>query len=386
MYAELLMCITQRNILKPYKFKLTGVKVFSLEEALYHTYYNWKDSYDDFVSDTFIEWVRDTLNLPHIALQISSIKLLDSLSEKIINFLSIIDYFDPIKLASLKAQILIWEKQTEWERLKNKGDYLIEKDNPELAYSYYKKALEYEKNLILYNNIGIACMKMEMFGRAVANFKKAYSLDKSNIVVIINLAESLIYKGDYEEALIFLDKAEKHGENSEVYYLYAKLYMETNNPSSSIDYLNKAINLQEDNAYFYMLSEAYIKIRKFQEALNTLNRVKNKDTEFYINESNIYASYNDYPAAVKSMEKALVFASGNNNIDIWTKLATYHRLNYELEKAELAINKALTMNPDYQLAKLEQAKIKKAQGKMKDYQKGLSNILEELKNNYRKNI
>lgn len=383
MATELLMCISQVDIKEPYRFKLTGVNVFSFEEAIYYTFYNWRETYDDFISDSFIQWVGYTVGQTYLSDQIKKLKVLDEISDKLIKFLSLIDYFDPIQLATLKAEITLWENQVEWVRLKDRGNYLMTKNKPELAYSFYKKALAYEKNLVLYNNIGMACMKMELFGKAELYFRKAYELDKSNIQVIINLAESLIFREDFEEAFKYLKKAEKNNENSDVYYLYAKLCIENNNIINSIDYLNKAISIKEDNKYLYKLAEVYGRVRRYKDAFDTLNRIKVKDTEFFINESNIFVAYNDFSAAIKCMEKALVFAEGKKDINIWVKLATYHRLNYNLEKAELAINKALSLDAYSQLAKLEMAKIKKAQGKTTDYQSTLRDLIQDFKSDYR---
>ena len=383
MAAELLMCISQEEITKPYKFKV-GIDIFSFEEALYYIYHNWKETYDDFTSDDFLEWVTTTLGQAKLSSEIKELENIDNLGDRIVKFLSITDYFDSAQLLKLRSEVSLWEKQSEWEKLKSTGDRLMQQKKPDLAYSHYEKALAYEKNAILYNNIGMAFMEMEMYGKAVANLKRAHDMDKDNTQIIINLAEAYIYREDFEQAFKFLKKAEEDNENSDVYYLYARLCIENNNLTNAIDYLNKAISLKQENSYLYKLSEIYVRMRKYQDAIKTLSMITNRDSEFYIKKASAYGLYGDYSASIKCMKEALTFSEGKKNSDVWLNLAKYHRLNYENENAERAINESLKLNPKNEVAKLEQAKIKKSQGNIKEYQKSLNSILKDFKIKYRK--
>ncbi len=135
--------------------------------------------------------------------------------------------------------------------------------------------------------------------------------------------------------------------------------------------------------YYYSLSKAYVKLRKYKEALDVLENIKEKDADFYINQANIHAVFTDYGAAVKSLEKAIVFGN-KDNCEHWVLLAKYHRHNYELTKASGAITKALNLDKNNKRALLEHAKIKKAQGKTRDYQLVLGDILSAFKKDYRR--
>jgi len=383
MSVELLLCVSQEEIHTPYSFKL-GVRVFSLEEAIYYVYHNWKETYNDFTSDEFLEWVSNALGQIDLSSQIKLLKDTTTLSSKLIKFLSMVDYFDSSQLSHLESEISNWESQSEWERLKaHADDLLIKQNNPQLAYLQYKEALNYEENAVLYNNIGIALMKLEMYDDAVNSFNKASDMD-DNIQIIINLAEALIYNEDFKQASTYLSQAEKYDNNNDtIYYLQAKICIEQNKFAEAINYLNEAVALQEDNSYFYKLSEVYIKMRKYQDALNVLNRVSEKDVEFYISKGAVYASYSDYPAATRCIQEGIYTMKKGQASDIWVKLAMYRRLSQEVDKAEFAINEALKRDPKNKLALLEQAKIKKAQNSTKDYQKSLNLILNEFKVKYR---
>jgi Tfp pilus assembly protein PilF len=83
------------------------------------------------------------------------------------------------------------------------------------------------------------------------------------------------------------------------------------------------------------------------------------------------------------MQKALI--TNKNSIDLWIRLAEYYRLNYDLQKATGAITKALELSKKNPRANLENARIKKALGKIKDYQVILNSVLVGFKEKYREN-
>jgi len=68
---------------------------------------------------------------------------------------------------------------------------------------------------------------------------------------------------------------------------------------------------------------------------------------------------------------------------LWTILASYYRRDYNFSRAAGAVSRALALAPKDANAILEQARIKKADGRIKDYQNNLRQILETLKSDYR---
>jgi len=383
MPAEILYCISQSEIKTPYTFHLTNIKVYSFEEALYHSYNYWIESFEDFISDEFIEWVRDVLGEKYLASKISNLKTIESSSDRLLAFLSLTDYYDRAQLAALRVELKEWEHRLEWERLKDMGDYLFKKGDAEKAFIYYKKALSYGDNIKVLNNAGICLMHTQNFAEAAAFLKRAYEIDKENFSVLINYAESLILSGNFEKAFVYLNKAGRISDNSIVNFLYGRLCFESNNPSEAINYYKMAAEAEYKPEYYYSLSKAYVKLRKYKEALDVLENIKEKDADFYINQANIHAVFTDYGAAVKSLEKAIVFGN-KDNCELWVLLAKYHRHNYELTKASGAITKALNLDKNNKRALLEHAKIKKAQGKTRDYQLVLGDILSAFKKDYRR--
>ena len=88
------LCITQEEVTIPYKFKITNISVYSLEEAAYHCYHYWRQCYDEFLSDDFLDWVRNVLGLNFIASKISQLADVSSICDRATSFLSILGYFD----------------------------------------------------------------------------------------------------------------------------------------------------------------------------------------------------------------------------------------------------------------------------------------------------
>ena len=380
--SSVILCVNQNDNLISYKFSMTGIEVYTFEEALYHTYSYWKESMDDFLSPEFIGWIKESLELNYIASQISELKVIENQGERLLKFLSLADYYDNNSLAKLKAEMSIWEAQLEWERLKDMGDLFMEKNEPQKAHNYYKKALMAGEDIKLLNNIGVCLMQLEIYDSAVEFLAKAYAMDKNDFNILINYAEALIYKKDFEQAFKYLRKAERDGEKAVVSYLYGKLCQENNNFTEALSHYERAAELEYDPFYYYTLAGVYTKLRKFNKALEILGNIKEKDRVFYVRQAEVYAAFEDYAAAVKCMEKAVVHGE-RNNPNLWAILAKYHRLNYDMGRAERAALTALNMDKNNKPARLEMARIKKAQGKTKDYQKSLSQVLDTFKNEYR---
>ena len=404
---ELLLCISQDEIKTPYQFKVTGINVYSFEEAAYHCYHHWKQSIDDFMSEDFLEWVRDVLGLSFLASRIKSLWKLTKFSDRFIGFLSIIDYFDEMRLTVLKTQLIEWEARLEWERLKERADYLLQKKDPQRAYTLYRQALSYDENAELLNNLAVALMKLEHYAQAEIYFERALAAKTSlehydqaeirseralaaktsedphdNLQLLLNLSEAAIYSHNFARAEQCLREAEAiEPDSTEISYLYGELNIETGNIRHSIECFEKALNMKYDPQFIYRIAETYVRLRKYDQALEALTKIKDKDTKFLTHQASIYASANNMPAAVKCIERALLAERGSASL--WTLMAQYHRRNYDLTRADAAIIQALTLSPDDDNTKLEDARIKKAQGKMKDYQTALHGILIGFKRKYR---
>ena len=127
-----------------------------------------------------------------------------------------------------------------------------------------------------------------------------------------------------------------------------------------------------------------MRIRQFDKAFEVLARVEeaDQDQKFLKKQAEHQATAGNLPDAIKSIERALV--TDNTRADLWVLKAGYHRADYNIVRAQGSIGRALTTSPDSYAVLLENARIKKAQGRTKEYQDILHGILESLKKDYRK--
>lgn len=379
---ELLLCLSQEQNPIPYTFKMTNIKVYSIEEAQYHCYHYWKQSYDEFLSEEFLTWVRDDLEQPYLTSQIMNIFSISGIGERLVAFFSLTEYLTPEHSENIRKITTAWEERLEWERLKEQADYLIQKGDAAKACMFYRKALIYGENVMILNNFAIALMKLSFFDEACFYLNKALAIDNSKIQLHLNLAEAAIYAKQFELAINTLKLVRKLEPNHpDIYYLLGELSAEQDKPRRALEYFKQALTIAQDPIIRYRLVDMYMKLRQHEKALEVLNQATEEDKLFLIKQAEVHALCDNVPAAVKSLERAAIYHS--DDVEIWTQLAMYHRQNYDLTRAQAALLKALTLSPENEKALLEQARIKKTQGNTREYQHSIHSVLMGLKQKYR---
>ncbi|MDE6357644.1 MAG: hypothetical protein K2L15_03535, partial [Eubacteriales bacterium] len=76
MEANFKLSITEYKTVAPYK--LRGMNIYSVEEAIYIFYNNWKEFSSDFFEDNFIKWVYNEISDINLAEKLNEIKNYDS--------------------------------------------------------------------------------------------------------------------------------------------------------------------------------------------------------------------------------------------------------------------------------------------------------------------
>ena len=380
--AFLYLAASQKeNIENPYEFPMSGIRVYSLEEALYFCFKHWRQSMD-FLNEQFIHWIESVLGLGQIAAKLRDICRIESFSMRFLAFLSVTDYLPKEELAGLQKELILWEKRQVWEQLKEQGDYWSLRGASERALGFYSKALAEHENLGLLNNCGVALMQMGNYDNAAALFLRALRLEPKNKQMHFNLIEAYIFAEDYESAQSLLEETyAKYPDHPELFYLQGEIYFNKKNYFEAIKLYEKAIKLNYDEEYIYKLCDCFIKIRLYDKALSTIQNVANKDITFLRKQAEYYVIAGNVPMAIKSIEKALT--SHSHEAELWIILAQYHRLDYDNAKAGGAITRALALSPENPAALLERARVEKVQGRIKDYQSVLNRILARFKKDYR---
>jgi tetratricopeptide (TPR) repeat protein len=361
---------------------MTGTRVFSLEEALYHCLHHWRGVTQDFLSEPFIKWVEGSLGLGKIGAALREIGRIDSFSARFVAFLSVVDYLPKESLAILQKELNVWERRQIWEKLAEQGDFWAKRGEGERAYSYFSRALNFHENAKLLNNAGVALMHMANYDEAAEHFVKAVRLDPNSRQLRFNLIEAYILAGAYEAAQNLIEElTAKHPEHPEIFYFQAEIHFHNRSYFEAIKLYEKAAALDYDPQYIYRLCDCYMKMRLHDKALAAIQAVAVQDAAFLRKQAGYYAGADNVPMAVKSIEKALVGRA--NDARLWIALAQYHRMDLDLVKASGAITKALSLSPENPAALLEQARIRKAQGRTKEYQGILNRILTKFKRDYR---
>ncbi|MCL2287185.1 MAG: tetratricopeptide repeat protein [Firmicutes bacterium] len=377
------LCVSQQLNSTPFMFRSTGIRVYSLEEVMYHVFHYWRESMDDFLSDKMITWVSD-LGLSFIVGKIQKIADEKQFATRMLNFIQLIDYFDQCEINELQAELEAWERQCEWQKLKERADYFIQRGEPSKALPFYKRALQLEENAMLLNNIGVMYMQLSAPEDALHYLTRAHAFEPDNFNITLHYIEAAILSGQYESAVNELERIEAVAPNSaDIPFFYGLIAQEQEDYPQALAHYEEAIRIDPvKNHYAYKMAEVYKKTRQFEKALRTLSKVPNKDAGYYVKEAEIHAAAGDVPASLRCMRNA-TDADGAHNANLWAKLAEYYRRDYDWRRAEKAILHALELAPDNDSVRFENARVKKGLGRTREYQADLAEILKDFKERYR---
>jgi tetratricopeptide (TPR) repeat protein len=372
-------CVSQQPDAPPFAFKATGIRVYSFEEALYHAYHYWRESVDDLLSDEMVAWVTD-LGLTYIAARMKDLSKVDSFADRMTGFLRLIEYFNDAELNGLRENLTRWEMRREWEQLKERGDYFLTRNEPGKALPLYRRALLYEENVPLLNNLAVAHMRLSGYAEAVRLLSRAMELAPDNVALTLHYAEAAILNGLFDEGKATLQQLQGK-ENADIPYLYGLMAFEQHDYPAALNYFEHA--LKQDAAvplYTYKMADTYLRMRQFDKALETLQRVDKPNEEYYTKQAEIYAAGGNVPAAIRAIQQAL---ANGDSLNLWVRLAAYYRQDYDLTRANESIIRALALDADNDRARMENARIKKGLGRIREYQAGLNDVLRGFKQRYR---
>ena len=377
--ATLQLCTTQAENQNAYIFRVTNTKVFSLEEALFHAYHNWKQTADELYSTEFIDWVKSDLGLPDIAAKLKEYADF-AFGDRLSHFCRIIDYFDDAELSSLTKELEAWEKRVEWEKLKDRGDYLTAHNMPDKAVNIYKRALTDGRRVSLLNNTAVALMRLERYAESAALLREALDEEPNSNELKLNYAEACIYAGKTREAMKILEELPP---SASVFRVFGELYSRAGDKANALRSLKSAADLDGSAEYMYTLSDYYVKTSEYEDAIRVIDRVKKPDAETSIKRAEIYKAQRDFTSASNILEKAI--AMWPNNADLWLELSECSRRNSNPELANRAVTKALTLQPENPRIKLEAVKVKRALNRPMEYREALRQLINYLKGEYREN-
>ncbi|MCL2198028.1 MAG: tetratricopeptide repeat protein [Defluviitaleaceae bacterium] len=377
------LCLSQNINATPYTFK-TGVRVFTFEEAMYYVFYHWRESVDEFLGDKIISWVAE-IGHSYLAAKMKELVKKDNFSAKVLGFLRLAEYFAEDELDGLKGELEKWELRREWEQLKERGDYFARKKECEKAIPLYRRALQYDDgNVTILNNLAVQYMQVGATAEALSCLTRALSLEPKNFSILLHYVEAAILNGSFDKAAKSIKKAYAHQpDNADISYLLGLMSFEKKDYPAALMHFEKAMEADKTVAYYvFKAVDIHLQMRQYEKALDTLQKITARDTAYYAKEAEIYHAWGDVTRAIRSMSGALALTRDPEATQ-YARLASYHRQDYDMPMAEIAIKKALAISPENNIARLENARIKKGLGRTREYQTSLNEILKAFKENYR---
>lgn len=379
MNSNFKLSTTECRAVLPYNIK--NINIYSIEEAIYIFYNNWKEFSNEFFEESFINWVKNELLDINLFEKLSDIKTYDSFYQKSIEFLTINDFYTLKEIEKISLELFNWEKRGQSKRLKALGDRFFSENLFNKAIKFYLDAIDFEPtSSILYNNIGICYIRIKKYNLSLEYLKKAFELDKLNFKILYNLLEACILNDSKEDFNIYINYAKDEA----LYYYLAEHYFFNKDYNKALVNYRKSYLFKRDYKIIIKICDVHIKLLNYNKALEAINFLGEEEFDILIKKSEIYENMKNYSMAIKCLEKANFYEK--DNAQIWLNLATLYRLEYEFTKAEGAIFKANSILPDNEKILFEQALIKNAQGKFKEYQAIIFKIIKKAAQNYRNNF
>jgi len=376
-------CASQQINETPFTFRSTNIRVYSLEEALYHVFHYWRESVDDLLSDEMITWVSE-LGLSYIASKMKELTQEEYFTKRLLDFLQLTEYFSATELDKLHSILNAWEVRREWEKLKERADFLLQKGEPAKGLLLYKRALQFEENIELLNNIAVAYMQISASKEALDYLTRARTLAPTDLNILLHYIEAAILSKQYDAAEKALEEAKNiTPSHADVQFFYGLMAYSQKNYTQALHYYAQAITLNPSEPYYiYKIADVHKAMRQYEKALQALSTIKKPSSDCYVKEAEIHFAAGDTPAALRCIRKT-TSADGAGNANLLAKLAEYYRNNYDWQRAESAISKAIEIAPDDDRVRVENARIKKGLGRTREYQAELTAVLKSFKERYR---
>jgi tetratricopeptide (TPR) repeat protein len=330
---SLQLCVSQQINTTPYAFKTTGIRVYTFEEVLYHVFHNWRESVDEFLSEKMILWVSE-IGHSYLAAKMKELVRKEPFTVKVLEFLRLVDYFSEKELNGLKATLEKWELRREWEQLKERGDWFARKKEPEKAIPLYKRALQYDENAALLNNLAVQYMQISAVQEGLSCLTRALSLESDNFSILLHYTEAAILNREFEKAAKAIKKAHAINPNhADISFLLGLMSYEKKDYSAALELFEKAMEMDNTVPYYaYKTADIHMQLRQYEKALAALQKITNRDTACLAKEAEIYAAWGDIPRAIKLMYQALAICR-EPEAALYAKLAAYHRQDYDTAKA-----------------------------------------------------
>ncbi|MDD5937241.1 MAG: hypothetical protein PUC65_17020 [Clostridiales bacterium] len=241
--GKLILC-TGKTAGKPYIFKATGTKIYTMEELCYYIYHNVETISEDLFRLELIDFIRNELGLTERADYLEDlVKKRVGIKDLVVSIFCSADYYDKNEINHLLTEIDVLYRMNPAQRKKRQADYCM-------RYGQWKEAMRQYRNILngkefmeltgeeygdILHNIGVLEARNGAFLVASDKFREAYERNHRE--------ESL-------KQYLYALKASEHQENFE---REVRMYVGTRELLASIE--EELFRMQESSEYTSMNAE-----------------------------------------------------------------------------------------------------------------------------------
>ncbi len=188
---SLILC-RQEPVKHPFYFEGLGVRLFSSQELCYAIYNNPLLVLDQFVDDSLIQFIREDLDMPFLAVKLEKWQQSgEEPDELLVMILHECDYYTADQVSRFRQSLASYRRMPASEFLKAKADYLFSRKQYGKAAAEYCRLLDLPKadrmddafRAKVYNNLGAAYARLFMTDKACQSYQKSFDLVKNGEVL-----------------------------------------------------------------------------------------------------------------------------------------------------------------------------------------------------------
>lgn len=176
----------------PYYIESMGVRIYSMEELAYFLYENIYLVDKKMLGKRLWDWLRTEMHNPELADRLQKgMEAGGSLQNMVLTILRSVDFYSQEELTQLTAKMKVLNTYQEQERLKLRADEYFVGGNYQAAIYEYQKILDIRQSERLgvefyahvWNNLGVCCCRLFLFGKAAQAFRTSWQYQKDPAVL-----------------------------------------------------------------------------------------------------------------------------------------------------------------------------------------------------------
>ncbi len=241
--GKLILC-TGKTAKRPYLFKATGTKIYTIEELCYYIYHNVETISEDLFRIDLIEFIRDELDLKERADYLEElVKKRVGIKDLVVSIFCSADYYDKNEINRLLIEIDELYRMNAAQRKKRQADYCM-------RHSQLKEAMIQYQNIL--NGKEFTELTSEEYGDILHNIGVLEAKNGALAVASIKFREA--YERNHkEESLKQYLYALKLSNQQEVFEREVKMYVNTRELLFSIE--EELLRAEEGSEYTSMNAE-----------------------------------------------------------------------------------------------------------------------------------